>query len=605
MPQTIKTGMVVGTAKPRVWSQVVTEKISSGAVLVLVNLVYSGESDVIEVAAVGAEILESAKTQLSASQIDLPGMKRVISKLVSEVGVDLKLSIVGARARGGELVIAGRGEVEVSMSRGEKMGKIFVGTNSTTGVVGEVKGDDVFVLSTRELVRVAGEEILAQSLSKESKLEQLAVVVHGEENSSMLASVLGRGGGRGEEPVMEKEMRVEKKRKRRKIFATSRMSSFWQKIRNKPMVIRQEQKKMNLKVGVFLLVLLVVGVGVGVVSRSRVVRENEYKGLQSVVESKLNEAGSIADLNPERAKDLLLQAEGEVESYLGMTPDEEYRVRAQELVEQIMHARARVFRQEQIEITTLIEQSVLSVSGVEKIVDDKNGSVVVVDERNKRLVGVSVEDRSTWEVELGDVGVIKSTGFYGNNGYFVTAEGVSRVELASDEVRQVIEKDDLWGEIVEIGMFGGNVYLLDTGNGEIWKYPALTDGFGARRRWLGAGIVLDLSKVVDMAGDGDIWILTSSGKLERYSRGVPVTFSMEGFPAEEFGRLVDPKAVAMSEEKVYVLEAGVSRVVVFDKESGRYEKQLVNEEFSSGKDMVVMEDKGYVLTGDRVVEFGL
>jgi hypothetical protein len=108
-----------------------------------------------------------------------------------------------------------------------------------------------------------------------------------------------------------------------------------------------------------------------------------------------------------------------------------------------------------------------------------------------------------------------------------------------------------------------------------------------------------------MEVDGDIWIVTETGKLERYSRGVPVDFPMEGFPAEEGGVLRRPEAVASDGEKIYVLEAGAKRVVVLDRESGRYEKQLVNSVFEDGRELVVMEGKGYVLTGDKIVEFEL
>ena len=56
MPNVIKTGMVVGTAKPRVWSQVATQDVLGGTVLALVNLVHSGESDVLDVSEIGAEV---------------------------------------------------------------------------------------------------------------------------------------------------------------------------------------------------------------------------------------------------------------------------------------------------------------------------------------------------------------------------------------------------------------------------------------------------------------------------------------------------------------------------------------------------------------------
>lgn len=609
MPNVIKTGMVVGTAKPRVWSQVATQDVLGGTVLALVNLVHSGESDVLDVSEIGAEVLESLKNQLGSSQIDIAKMKELVAKLVEEMGGELKLSIVGARIKNNRLIIAGIGGVEVQMKRGGKVGQIFSGDQIVKAVVGEVEKGDSFILSTKELVEVVGQSLLEQSMDETSKLEQLAVVVHGQDNSSMLASVIGRveGGMENETPELQDEAKIVKKRDFSILKKLGRLTK-------SPLKIRQEQKKQNMTVGMILLVLLVVGVGVGVVRRSRVIKEGEYSKLEEVVNSKLQEASSIADLNPERAKDLLSQVDGEIESYLLTAQDEEYLLRARELARMVEGAKQEVFRQEQVETKTLIELSVLGIESTQIMVGDKNGSLVLADSAKQRLVGVSVEDRSSWEVALASSDQVRAVGVYDQRAYVVTSNGVDEVDLSAqggsasggrEEQSRVIEPEDLWGEVVGIGMFGGNAYLLDTGQGEIWKYPRITEGFGARRRWLGAGIVLDLSNVVDMKVDGDIWIVTSTGKLERYSRGVPVTFEMEGFPSVEGGKLMAPRAIETTEDMVYVLETGANRVVVFELESGRYVKQLVSDEFAKGKRMVIIDTKGYVLTGDKVIEFGL
>ena len=169
----------------------------------------------------------------------------------------------------------------------------------------------------------------------------------------------------------------------------------------------------------------------------------------------------------------------------------------------------------------------------------------------------------------------------------------------------MIEIDALWGEIAQVYSYAGNIYLFDRGNSEIWKYPVIKDGYGERRRWLGAGITLDLSKVADMKITGDVFLVTESGKLERYSRGVPVEFSMEGFPAVETAkRLVDPVAIYVTDDDVYVLERGADRVVVFGLD-GKYKSQYVSEEFGKASDLVIYKNHGYVMVDNVVKEFGL
>ena len=156
-----------------------------------------------------------------------------------------------------------------------------------------------------------------------------------------------------------------------------------------------------------------------------------------------------------------------------------------------------------------------------------------------------------------------------------------------------------------IAMFAGNAYILDRGQGEIWKYPTLGETFGGRRRWFAVGIAPDLINVVDMKVVGDIWLLTSTGKLERYSRGAPVAFSMEGFPAKgEAKRFSAPVATWVSDSLVYVLENGAARVVVIGLD-GKFQAQYVNSEFEKASDLVVLDGKGYVLIDNVVKEFGV
>ncbi len=117
--------------------------------------------------------------------------------------------------------------------------------------------------------------------------------------------------------------------------------------------------------------------------------------------------------------------------------------------------------------------------------------------------------------------------------------------------------------------------------------------------------MLDLSRVVDLVVDGDIWLLTSSGKLEKYSRGVPANFVLTGFPSEsETGGLVDPIALSIVDDKIYVLERGAKRVVTFGLD-GKYVEQYVSEDFGRASDLMVYEGKGYALVDNVIKEWEL
>jgi len=160
------------------------------------------------------------------------------------------------------------------------------------------------------------------------------------------------------------------------------------------------------------------------------------------------------------------------------------------------------------------------------------------------------------------------------------------------------------GEIKGVGIFAGNVYLLDAGKDEIWRYPGLSAGVGSRQRWLGAGVTPDLAEVVEMAIDGDIWLAFSSGKVERYRRGVKENFVISGLPDPIKGL----NSIFTNEdcEKVYLFEKGQTRVVAIDKE-GKYVKQYSWPGMGQVTDLAVSESLGkiYLLSGSSIYALDL
>jgi len=589
-----RTELVVGTASGKVWSQVARWEISGGVVLGLLSLEYLGEGDVLEVAGVGAGLLESIKGEVGGGE----ELGKTVQKIGDELGEGLELELVLVKLTGEEMEIVGR-EGEVYLARGKNWGRVWEGSEER--VKGKLERGDEILVVTQALTKRLGLVKLKRIMEEKGGMEELGVVIHAEGESAKMAAMRVKVEGGGVR-MKEKWWQVLGEVKKR-----------WREGGRQVGVERsEERRKTNSMVGAGLLILLIVGIGVGIVSRNRVEREKLYQKVEEIVESKITEAGSVVDLNPERAQDLLKQAEEEVENY--RAKGEEENGRGEELARRVEEAKQIVFKQEEGEVRILTELAILGIVEAEEMKLAGGGNLILLDEQEKVVVGVNVEDKSNWKWKFEAKGRVIGMTIKNNKLFFLEEDRVEEGKIEGGELVTVIERDELWGEPGEIASYGANLYLLDKGQGEIWKYPGIDEGYGARRRWFGAGIVLDLSKVVGWEVDGEVWLVTATGKLERYDRGVPVEFEMEGFPAMERGDLptqhggqilVNPTAVATSENEVYVLEAGAGRVVVFEKESGKYEKQIVNQALSEGRELVVHEGKGYVLLSDRIGWFEL
>lgn len=571
---------IVGSAGKRTWSQV--QKFNYNdmrQVMVVVQLVEDEES-MVELAEVGAGILSEVE-RLGQQVYDISGLEKILQEIKLSVREGITLELLLALVDEMRLGLCGNGKVEAYLSRDRQLARLKNDWGEGGQVEGVLRVGDSVVLATRKFVEVIGNAKLKEVLTlEENPAELFAPLVHMQEDSSGMAAIV----------LSIEEERVEKK------------SMIWPVIH-----LRQtEPRKVNMWIGAGILVLLMLMIGIGMVRRTSQVAETEFLSLSMSVGAKIEETLMIGDLNPERARILLSQAKNEVETYLSTEVKDEYKQKGVELTKKIEEADERAFKKNEIALETLVELSVLSEGlSAKQMKSDGKGNLIFLDQNEKKIVAMNVSDRSRQMIEVPENESYLDLGVSESKLYGLRSNGVTELFWKKNEPKKVIEADEFWKEPTSIETFAGNLYVLDKGQGEIWKYPVLDDGFGGRRRWLAAGITLDLSNVIDIKVVGDVWLLTSTGKLERYSRGAPVAFTMEGFPAKgEAKRFSEPSSVWVTENLVYVLENGSSRVVVFG-DDGKYQSQYVSSEFGKASDLVVVDSKGYVLIDNVVKEFGL
>jgi hypothetical protein len=497
---------------------------------------------------------------------------------MSEMSEDIMTQMVVGVVKEGVLLVYGKGSVMVYLARDGKLAKLRESFEEGGSVSGELREGDRVVMATTQFSEVVGMTEFKQILIEESDAaEALAPLVHKQGDTSGVAAVVGTV--RGDEQKMRQP--------------------------KMPSLRINTPRKLNLWVGGAILVLLILMIGVGMVRRVKQIDERAFNDLSTSVSAKVGESLGAAELNPERSRVLLAEAKGEVEGYLAGEIRDEYREKGKNLLATIETTEDQAFKKNEIKLETVVELRVLA-EGLtsDQMKSDGKGNLVFGDTSEDRIVSMNIADRSRQIVEttsdkLVDLAVNESK-LYG-----LSATMVNEYFWKKDESKKVIEADEFWKEPEVIELFAGNAYILDKDQGEIWKYPTLGDTFGGRRRWFAVGIAPDLSNIVDMKVVGDIWLLTSTGKLERYSRGAPANFLMEGFPAKGEGKkLVDPKAVWVSESMIYVLESGAERVVIFG-EDGKYKSQYVSSEFAKASDLVVLDGRAYVLIENTVKEFGL
>ncbi|MEZ4502483.1 MAG: hypothetical protein R3C39_07650 [Dehalococcoidia bacterium] len=150
-----------------------------------------------------------------------------------------------------------------------------------------------------------------------------------------------------------------------------------------------------------------------------------------------------------------------------------------------------------------------------------------------------------------------------------------------------------------IAAYNGNLYILDVGAREVWRYAPAGDGFDSERSGLLGG--LELPDAHGLAIDGDVFVL-SDDALRHFRLGEELTPLLTGVD-----RPPSPAAAVVEDVlrgRFYVADRGGERILVSDRE-GAFISQFHHPAFFDLRGLAVADDGSvlYVLTADGIFAF--
>ena len=159
--------------------------------------------------------------------------------------------------------------------------------------------------------------------------------------------------------------------------------------------------------------------------------------------------------------------------------------------------------------------------------------------------------------------------------------------------------------IKDISSFGANVYLLDVKNNQIYKHARSLGGFRTGKEWIAGNQNSDFKNAVSLAIDGNIFVLKSSGEIEKYSRGIKKDFTASSL----IEPLNSPTKIYTEAgfDYLYILDPRHKRIVQYDKATGELINQYTSEKFDDIKDIVIdeKEERMYLLNGRKIFEINI
>lgn len=169
-----------------------------------------------------------------------------------------------------------------------------------------------------------------------------------------------------------------------------------------------------------------------------------------------------------------------------------------------------------------------------------------------------------------------------------------------------VADSDTWLKPQAIGGYYGNFYVLDPLLSRILRYEPQDNAYTTSPGdYLVPETDVDLTGAVDMAIDGNIYVLFADGHIVKLYEGQPKPFTMSGLP----GAMSSPTTITVSGAQepdayghIYVTDTGNERIIQFDKE-GNYVRQFRarpdENYFKDLRAVYVDEDHGrmFVLSG--------
>lgn len=153
-----------------------------------------------------------------------------------------------------------------------------------------------------------------------------------------------------------------------------------------------------------------------------------------------------------------------------------------------------------------------------------------------------------------------------------------------------------------IAGFGGNLYLLDTIEGQVWRHKPQGEGYGSTRENY-FDKPLDLSKAIDMAIDGNVYLLQSDGNIRKFFGGQEIKFVITGLNEP----LKRPVALTVDAEArkgaVYIADAGAARIVQLSPDAVFIRQfSATGDTLNALEDLLVDERGGrlFVISGGRL-----
>lgn len=531
---------------------------------------------------IGRELTAYIREKINLSQIEnLQQFDSFISNIIKEKNLPSGFSFSAGYLKGNIFYLKTINQGKIYIRRNNKLVLLIKGDATASGYIVE---SDIFIFTFNKFMKLLGEE---SGLNQRFDHRPISDIIDGitpellEKDDQGTVALFIKLNKKDEEIKPVNDFFEVPKR----INPILNLKDFY---------LRFGQQKTLTFFTVFVLGLILFwSVGLGYVRRSQESNQKKINLTKDLVNQKLSQAEEVSFLNMSSALNLIADSKVEVKK-LDSLRSSNLAGQIEELDTMITQFENKILKKEEKKYSEFFDLTV----------DDKNAkgdklylegdNLLISDKGRGILYTLSLEKKSLDKDQSSEIKNSSNIALFEEKKYFYV-EGSGVYQIVDGKTKKIIENDKDWGDIIDLIVFNGNIYLLDQGKDEIWKYLTTESGFGTKNSYFQSGQSIDLSKVYSLSIDGSIY-LAGDSVLFKYTSGL-----RDGFTVELPNGNVDMTKIFASKdlEKLYGWDKKGGIVYVMGK-NGDYQEQINSKILSTATDFVVYKDSIYVIQGSKI-----
>lgn len=550
----------------------------------------------------GNEVLKKLASEIAEQKLEhLSDFDSFITDFCKKENLPAVFSLSCGFLSGDVFFLKTVGDGMVFVQRRREFQKLIHATTSASGYVEDM---DVFVFTTQSLVSDADDEKRIQSaITKGDPAQAVEQLKALEKDKKGVALILSFEEKQATLSETERELVTDPvvsaiaeaaggEKKPNKIIA------FIDSAKRQLQGQEPKKKKTMVIVGI-VLVVFVWSVVLGYQRRANAQSDKMIKETRETITEKLTQADDVAFLNLGRATALITDARRDVEK-LKKSLNGSRGSELAELEVLVAAKEGKILKKEDRGFDEYFDLSVENKNATGSRIYLDGDTAVVLDSQNGAayllsLTKKSLDSRTARELKNGSL-ISKSQDAVL---VYKKGEGVTAID-ADGKAKKVLENDSDWREIVSMISYNGNLYLLDSGRGDVFKYVPAEKGFSDKSSYFKGQDNPDIGGSVSLAIDLSVYVGFSKS-IAKFTSGVRDGFSPT-FPESSISmvKILTSKDI----EKMYAWDKSKSAVYVVNKE-GTYERQIKSTIFSQAADLVVYGTNAYVLKGSKIYKVDL